>query len=82
MASRLTSKGQVTVPKAVRHHLGVRPGDAVDFAIVGERVELRKEAEADDRERIMAALEDIRRRRPVDLGMSTDEYMALIRDDQ
>lgn len=82
MASRLTSKGQVTVPKAVRQHLGVRPGDAVDFAIVGGRVEIRKDADDDDRERILAALEEIRRRRPVDLGMSTDEYMAMIRDEQ
>ncbi|TDR93632.1 AbrB/MazE/SpoVT family DNA-binding domain-containing protein [Enterovirga rhinocerotis] len=82
MASRLTRKGQVTVPKAVRRHLGVQAGDGVDFAIVGGRVELRKQTDPDDRDRLLAALADIRRRRPVDLGMSTDEYMALIRDEQ
>lgn len=29
--SRVTSKGQVTIPKAVREDLGIRPGDEVDF---------------------------------------------------
>lgn len=30
-ASRITSKGQVTIPKATRSALGVRPGDRVRF---------------------------------------------------
>ncbi len=32
MASNLTSKGQVTVPKRVRDYLGLKPGVAVVFA--------------------------------------------------
>lgn len=32
MASNLTSKGQVTVPKKVRDYLGLKPGAAVTFA--------------------------------------------------
>lgn len=31
MATNLTSKGQVTVPKAVRDYLGLKPGAAVTF---------------------------------------------------
>jgi AbrB family looped-hinge helix DNA binding protein len=31
--SRITSKGQVTVPKAVRDALGVEPGDRIAFRI-------------------------------------------------
>ncbi len=31
MATNLTSKGQVTVPKSVRDYLGLRPGAAVIF---------------------------------------------------
>lgn len=43
MASRLTSKGQITIPKPVRDRLGLRPGDEVAF-VEGEdgvRVEKR-----------------------------------------
>ena len=29
--SRVTAKGQVTIPKAVREDLGIRPGDEIDF---------------------------------------------------
>jgi AbrB family looped-hinge helix DNA binding protein len=31
MESALTRKGQATIPKAVREHLGLRPGDRVRF---------------------------------------------------
>jgi AbrB family looped-hinge helix DNA binding protein len=30
--ARVTSKGQVTIPKEVRDKLGIRPGEDVDFA--------------------------------------------------
>jgi antitoxin PrlF len=30
-SSRLSSKGQVTIPQEVREDLGLRPGDRVDF---------------------------------------------------
>ncbi len=36
MAYTLTSKSQVTLPKAIRDHLQVAPGDAVDFRIVAD----------------------------------------------
>ncbi len=31
MSTTVTSKGQVTIPKKVREHLGIGPGTAVDF---------------------------------------------------
>ncbi len=31
--STLTSKGQTTVPKAVRLHLGLKPGDKIRFLV-------------------------------------------------
>jgi len=33
MGHALTSKGQVTLPKRIREHLGLKPGDRVEFAI-------------------------------------------------
>jgi len=33
MESALTSKGQVTIPKEARDHLGIKPGDRVKFFI-------------------------------------------------
>jgi len=31
--STLTSKGQTVIPKAVRNHLGLQPGDKLDFVV-------------------------------------------------
>lgn len=33
MESALTSKGQATIPKPIRDHLGLKPGDRVKFFI-------------------------------------------------
>ncbi len=41
----VTSKGQVTLPKSVRDHLALAPGDRVLFRIEGERAVLAKTAE-------------------------------------
>lgn len=40
--SRLSSKGQVTLPKKVREAIGVRPGDAVAYEISKGVVTLRR----------------------------------------
>ncbi len=37
---RLTSKGQVTVPVEVRKKLGIKPGEAIVFRILDDRIEL------------------------------------------
>lgn len=33
MESAITGKGQATIPKAIREHLGLQPGDRVKFFI-------------------------------------------------
>ena len=38
--STITSKGQTTLPKDVREHLGLAPGDRVRYLIVGDEVRL------------------------------------------
>lgn len=37
----VTSKGQVTIPHALRQRLGIRQGSRVEFSIVGDHVEMR-----------------------------------------
>ncbi|WP_127521361.1 AbrB/MazE/SpoVT family DNA-binding domain-containing protein [Mesorhizobium sp. Z1-4] len=38
--SKLTAKGQTTVPIEVREYLGLGPGDHVRYVLIGDRVEL------------------------------------------
>ena len=37
----VTSKGQVTIPKAVRQRLGIRKGSRIEFTVIGDHVEMR-----------------------------------------
>jgi len=39
--SRISSKGQVTLPKAIREALGLRPGEEVVFELRNDEVVLR-----------------------------------------
>src|SRR5213593_1891066 len=41
-AAKITSKGQVTVPKAVRDALGIKAGDEVVFRVEGNRAVLAR----------------------------------------
>lgn len=45
VAARLTSKGQVTLPKAVREALGLEAGDQVVFRVEGRRAVLARTAD-------------------------------------
>jgi antitoxin PrlF len=43
-AARVTSKGQITVPKVVRDALGIESGDEVVFRVDGHRAVLARTA--------------------------------------
>ncbi len=45
VAARVTSKGQVTLPKAVRDALGINQGDAVVFRVEGDHAVLARTPE-------------------------------------
>lgn len=77
MATTVTSKGQVTIPREVRDSLGITPGTQVVIEATGDGVAiLRKvrpvEPRPDRFDRAVGAAE-------IKLGCSTDEYMELIR---
>lgn len=42
IAATVTSKGQVTIPKAVRDALGIRAGDELIFRVEGDRALLAR----------------------------------------
>ena len=44
-AARVSSKGQITVPKAVRDALGISEGDEVVFRVEGNRAVLARTAD-------------------------------------
>ncbi|GAB7146032.1 hypothetical protein LRC484719_46390 [Mycobacterium riyadhense] len=69
---RVTSKGQVTIPRDVRRRLGIETGTEVDFEIDGDVVRLVRRTQG----RGVALVEQMRGHR---LSMTTDEIMALTR---
>lgn len=79
---RVTEKGQVTIPKDVRDHLGLKPGSEVDFIVsdgVVTLVSLEGDEAAKRRAESIRAWAD-RAAGTMDLGgMTTDEFMELLR---
>lgn len=77
MATTLTQKGQVTIPKAVRDALQLRPGDPVTFDVnrEGQIVLLRASPAADRTHDRFSAM-----RGKADIKWHTDELMSLLRD--
>jgi AbrB family looped-hinge helix DNA binding protein len=78
MATTVTSKGQVTIPKQVRDAMDIRPGTKVIF-------ELNR-----DGDRVLRKCGPTRKRRPdrfesvlgtADIKWRTDELMTLLRGD-
>ncbi|HXJ77051.1 MAG TPA: AbrB/MazE/SpoVT family DNA-binding domain-containing protein [Candidatus Methylomirabilis sp.] len=73
---RITSKGQVTIPLAIRTRAGLLPHTEVEFTLQGNVVILRKVKEP-ERGRGARLVEHMRGRGAV--RMTTDEIMALTR---
>ena len=77
MATTVTSKGQVTIPKPVRDRLGVEPGNVVEFEMAADgRVVLFKVGGG----RRVSRFEALRGR--AGAGLSTDDIMALTRGER
>ena len=74
----LTSKGQVTIPQDIRERLGLLPGTAVVFDVVGDSVRIRKAALQPRGTALVAHMRAVgrRARRP---RLSTDQILALTR---
>jgi AbrB family looped-hinge helix DNA binding protein len=86
--SNMTSKGQVTVPKDIRDALGLAPGSSVGFVIDenGDAKILKADGDANARARKAAFRERLRKASAIFKandrfpGMSTDHFMAMVRE--
>lgn len=78
MAHQVTVKGQVTIPKRVRDHLGIRPGSGVEFEVDSKgEVLLRRVGRSSKRSRPRSRFAAIRGTATVKLR--TEEILALTR---
>lgn len=74
MGTAVTVKGQVTIPKAVRDHLGIKPGSIVEFGLDPDgRVVLSHPAVPRPKSRFTEFMG------AAGPGLTTDEVMALTR---
>jgi len=73
---KLTTKGQVTIPRKVREHLSISFHDDIDFVIKGEEVILIKNSES--RNHFQDHIKN-RMRGKSRIKMTTDEIMLLTR---
>lgn len=74
---KVTSKGQVTIPREVRERHGFLPGTEVRFVDDGKEVRLVKAVEGHTRGRELVA----KMRGRAKTRLTTDEIMALTRGD-
>lgn len=86
MATNVTVKGQVTLPKAVREAAGIRPGDRVTVRVRPEGgVIVERETAPAEEAAFRASLEALARRRLLAKGplgdRTTDDLMRLLRGD-
>lgn len=74
---KITTKGQVTIPRDIRDKMGLLPHSEVEFVVEGNVVVLRKVASTQGRG--TKVVDRMRGRATV--RMSTDDIMALTRGD-
>jgi len=70
--ARLTSKGQITIPKAVRERLGLQPGDEIEFVEDNESYRVRKRILSSPFEKYRGCLKDL-------AGCDPDELVEQMR---
>lgn len=76
MATTVTSKGQVTIPKPVRDRLGIVPGSRVEFRLATDGSIVIEKVDGTREPGRFAKLVGI-----AGPGLSTDEIMAITRGD-
>jgi len=74
---RITSKGQVTIPKGIRDQFGLLPGTEVEFVADEGQVKVRKLEGGRDRGKEI--VDHLRRASGGDIPLTTEEIMRMTR---
>lgn len=81
---RVTSKGQVTIPRDLRVLAGIEPNSEVLFGVENGKITIERrdsKGENDNRERLHKFLDTLNRLEGTgDLSVSADDIIALTRD--
>lgn len=72
---RMTSKGQVTIPQALREAIGLMPHSEVEFELDGDSVRIRRARRSSSRGAAVIA----RMKGTASSRLTTDEIMKLTR---
>ena len=72
MQATVTKEGKVTIPKAIRDRLGLKPGSRVSFNVSADGGVVLQPVEGDRFDRMVGTLKT---------DMTTEEIMALLRGD-
>jgi AbrB family looped-hinge helix DNA binding protein len=76
-AHRITSKGQVTLPKFMRDAIGLRPGERAEFELDGDRIIVtRGSYERAEDHPLIKNLRELGKH----ATMSAEEWRSLMRD--
>lgn len=75
---RITAKGQVTIPQAMREELGLLPHTEVEFVVEGRQLVLRRKRDRQGRGRRIV---DHLKERGAGMRMSSKQLLALLRDE-
>jgi antitoxin PrlF len=70
MKATVSEKGQVTIPKAIRTRLGIRPGSVLEFEAEGGRLVGRKASQQDGLDQVYGTLK---------MDEPVDEFIERIR---
>lgn len=77
---RVTSKGQVTIPIALREKTGILPESEVEFGLKGDTITIkRSKTNTRRRRRIQEVIERARGTGTENRELTTDQIMALTR---
>jgi AbrB family looped-hinge helix DNA binding protein len=71
--ARVTSKGQVTIPRALRDRFGIQPGGTVDFIETPDGIRLKKVVNATQGTAVLGCLKEELS------GASVEEWMDSLR---